>query len=100
MSDFASDRECTTHHACDCIQAKVGRLEAALRVATDDLYKAANQFQGLMPEGENWRIFEGKARRAELQIAPDSPNDSELERKVSIFLSSPDSAGLGEDNRP
>jgi hypothetical protein len=106
VSDFVGDRECVTHHACGCIQARVRTLEAALYTAADDLYKAANQFGGLMPDGDNRWIFEGKARRAQLQVAPESAQDLELERKPSarqndsILISSPGSAGLGEDNKP
>ena len=30
MSDFVGDRECVTHHACDCIQAERARYRRAL----------------------------------------------------------------------
>lgn len=40
-------------------------LEKALQTAVDDLYKASNQFHGLLPNGQNWKRFEEKAKRAE-----------------------------------
>jgi hypothetical protein len=40
------------------------QLEEALKTASDDLYKAANQFAGLLPDGRNQHIFVAKAERA------------------------------------
>lgn len=54
------------------LTARVSELEDALRVAADDLAKAANQFAGLLPDGINWRRFEEKAARAEAPLQPDT----------------------------
>jgi hypothetical protein len=43
-------------------------LEKALAVARDDLFKAANQFAGLVPKGENQHIFAEKAKRADAAL--------------------------------
>lgn len=45
-------------------------LREAAKVAVDDLYKAANQFAGLKPGGNNARIFTEKAERLEAALAP------------------------------
>jgi len=36
------DRECTTHHACDCIQAKLERLMGAVAAAYTPLVRYRN----------------------------------------------------------
>jgi hypothetical protein len=46
--------------------------EKALRVAADDLDKAANQFAGLVPDGRNADIFAEKAERARAPLSGQS----------------------------
>ncbi len=36
MADFIGERECVTHFACGCIQARLARYEAALRYCVLD----------------------------------------------------------------
>jgi hypothetical protein len=50
---------------CDHLENRARQLEDSLRVAVDDLYKAANQFDGINPNGMNCEIFTNKAKRAE-----------------------------------
>lgn len=39
MSDFPGDRECVTHHICDCKQRELDRLREALKTARRRIFQ-------------------------------------------------------------
>lgn len=50
-------------------EAELSIAQEALETAADDLYKAANQFKGMNPDGKNAGIFEAKGARVEDVLA-------------------------------
>jgi hypothetical protein len=88
MRDFVGDRECVTHHACDCIQGKADRLDTARALVLD---QAENDGLWFLTESITEAYLQQELRRLHAAV-----EGTHLQAKSQYHQD----LGLGEDNKP
>jgi len=80
MPDFAGDRNCVTHHACDCIQRKADAFDSLL----EDLRAEMERLRGIAdnPRVHNFYrdIADSSAQRLQQIVIERWPSPAEIKR--------------------
>jgi hypothetical protein len=91
MSDFVGDRQCVTHHACDCIMARAKAAEQleverdALREALKVISETYTLNQGPATDANHLRSLARAALAA--SVSKEEPSEPRKDARITVGLS-------------